>query len=92
MQIFLLNLYIGTRRGSGIDNLAHAGGFVAGALCGALLSPRGSAADAEDDGAIVPPLAVRALLGAVGVTYVLGLRQAARLTPVMARILAAGAR
>ena len=38
-QVLLLNLFIGCRRGSGIDNLAHVGGFVSGAIMGILLAP-----------------------------------------------------
>lgn len=94
----LLNLYIGTRRGSGIDNLAHAGGFVAGALLGVLLAPevgRGRAvtdrslgvpADADADGAMLPPWAVRGLLAATVTVYAVGLREAAKIATVFTRI------
>ena len=37
-RILLLNLFIGSRRGSGIDNLGHVGGFLAGGALGVLLS------------------------------------------------------
>ena len=39
LQILMLNLFIGTRRGSGVDNLAHVGGFVCGAVGGLLFAP-----------------------------------------------------
>ena len=92
LQILALNLYIGTRRGSGIDNLAHLGGFVTGSVFGVLLAPdvgrstrrpRGrydynDGADARDDGdgTLLPAWAVRALLAATTVAYVAGLREA----------------
>ncbi|EOD40253.1 hypothetical protein EMIHUDRAFT_251233 [Emiliania huxleyi CCMP1516] len=43
-RILLLNLFIGSRRGSGIDNLGHVGGFLAGGALGVLLA-RGSPGD-----------------------------------------------
>ena len=39
-SMLLINLYIGSRRGSGIDNLAHVGGFATGAVLAALLAPK----------------------------------------------------
>lgn len=44
LALLLLNLFIGSRRGSGIDNLGHVGGFLAGGALGVLLA-RGSPGD-----------------------------------------------
>lgn len=94
VQILLLNLFIGTRRGSGIDNLAHVGGFVSGVVLAVLLSPdvaRGTArprgrydddvADApRGDGTLLPAWSVRALLAATAVAYAAGLREALKIS------------
>ena len=73
------HLFIGTRRGSGIDNLAHVGGFVTGALVGVLCAPQAGAVVGEDDGAILPPWVVRGSLAAMVAVYGLGLREAVRI-------------
>ena len=39
-RVLVINLMFGLQRGSGVDNLAHVGGFVSGAILGLLLSPR----------------------------------------------------
>lgn len=83
--VLMLNLYFGSRRGSGIDNLAHVGGFVTGGVLAILLAPKVSYGygryDAADDanGGLLPPWAVRALLAATAVLYAAGLREAVRL-------------
>ena len=89
-QILLLNLFIGTRRGSGIDNLAHFGGCAAGALAGILCAPnvgraRGGS-DGDSDGALLPPWTVRGLLAATVAVYVVGLREAARMAMAVVRV------
>ena len=96
--MLLLNLFIGTRRGSGIDNLAHVGGFVTGAILGLLLAPRAGGAprgrwdghdgatDGPGDGAILPPAVVRAALAATVVGYGLGLRTATRIALAVSRV------
>jgi len=100
VQILALNLFIGTRRGSGVDNLAHVGGFVSGAVLGLLLSPdvgrnlrpRGRfdyddpPAEPRGDGTLLPSWAVRALLAATAVAYAAGLREAVRIATVVQRV------
>lgn len=102
LQILALNLFIGTRRGSGIDNLAHVGGFVTGAIFGVLLAPdaggstrrpRGRFDNDDDaytrvqgDGTLIPPWGVRALLAATVVAYAAGLREATRIAIAFQRI------
>ena len=78
-QILLINLFIGTRRGSGIDNLAHVGGFVVGAVLGILCAPDargGRARSGDGDGALLPQWSLRALLAATVVGYAVGMRVA----------------
>ena len=88
MQVLLINIFIGTRRGSGIDNLAHFGGLAAGALAGFLLAPaRGSSGRSDGSDALLPPLVTRGLLAGLAVGYVLALREAARLVPAMRYVL-----
>ena len=97
VQILALNLFIGTRRGSGVDNLAHVGGFITGAVLGVLFSPavesrgRGrwdddAPAPREGDGSFVPAWAVRALLAATVVAYAAGLREAGRIAQAVQRV------
>lgn len=89
-QVLLLNLFIGTRRGSGIDNLGHVGGCVAGAVLGLAMAPRvGSRAadgDGDGDGSLLPPPLVRALLGGTVCAVGLALRDAVRLTITLRRL------
>ena len=98
-QILALNLFIGMRS-RGIDNLAHVGGFVTGAVFGVLLSPdagrgvrrpRGrydyDEPDAPSgDGTFIPAWGVRALLAATVVAYVAGLREAGRIALAVKRV------
>ena len=87
-QILLLNLFIGTRRGSGIDNLAHVGGFVGGLLLGVLVAPaagRRPVDAAEGDGALLPPWCVRGLLAATVALYAVGLGEATRIAMSLVR-------
>ena len=88
-----LNLYVGTRRGSGIDNLAHVGGFLTGGLLAILLapqSPRGRGRWDDEprngDGTLLPPWAVSALLAATVSVYALGLREAATIALKVTRV------
>lgn len=87
-QILLLNLFIGTRRGSGVDNLAHVGGFAGGAIAGLLIAPAVGRrpSEGEGDGALLPPWAVRGLLAATVVLYAVGLSQAVRIASVLVRV------
>lgn len=85
-QILLLNLFIGTRRGSGVDNLAHVGGFACGALVGLLVAPEAGRREGEGDGALLPPWCVRGLLAAMVVLYLAGLGQATRIALTLMRV------
>jgi membrane associated rhomboid family serine protease len=96
-QVLLLNLFIGTRRGSGIDNLAHVGGFVSGALLGILMAPSAGGrsydryndevqAEPKGDGSLLPSWAIRGLLAATAAAYVLGIRDALSMAGTMVRI------
>lgn len=84
-QILLINLFIGTRRGSGIDNLAHVGGFAAGAVFGAVLAP---SVDKRSDGsnALLPPWAIRGMLAAIVVLYATGIREGLRIARAIVRV------
>ena len=93
--LLMINLFIGTRRGSGIDNLAHLGGFASGAIIGVLLSPkvggrrdwRGGPADEVDgDGALLPAWGFRALFAATAIVYAAGLREAVRMALAVVRV------
>tara|TARA_B100000524_G_C23638491_1_gene365792 strand:+ start:555 stop:1169 length:615 start_codon:yes stop_codon:yes gene_type:complete len=87
-RILFINILIGCQPRSGIDNLGHIGGFISGALGGLLLAPTVAGGGrrsrqgggAEAGASIVPPLAARLLLFAGLGAYVLGLRDAVRLT------------
>ena len=92
-QMLFLNLFIGMRRGSGIDNLAHIGGCATGALLGVLLSPsvrqsrgRWDGDPPEGDGTLVPPWAVRGLLAATLAAYAAGLYEATKIARAVVRI------
>jgi|UniRef100_A0A7S3ETH6 membrane associated rhomboid family serine protease len=79
-QLLLLNLFIGMRPRSGVDNLGHAGGALAGAVFGLLLAPRTMPAyDAPGDGSLLPPVIVRGLLGASLAATALAVRDTVRL-------------
>lgn len=90
-QVLLINLFIGTRRGSGIDNLAHLGGFASGALVGLLVAPavgtatRSVGVDASDS-SLLPSWLIRALLAATAVLYVVGLNEATRMALAVLRV------
>ena len=96
-QVLFLNLIFGAQRGSGIDQLGHIGGVVTGAVFGLLLAPDAGSAGRRsyassggrggDDGALLPPALTRALLAATCVAYALGLREAARYTGVVRRMM-----
>jgi membrane associated rhomboid family serine protease len=97
-QILLLNLFIGTRPGSGIDNIAHLGGVATGLLAGVLVAPavrsggRGrwerdwEENETRGDGAILPQWCVRGLLGATLAAYAIGLREATRIALAVTRV------
>ena len=84
--MIMLNLFIGTRRGSGVDNLAHVGGFACGALVGLLVAPEAGRREGEGDGALLPPWCVRGLLAATIVLYLAGLSQATRIALTLMRV------
>ena len=100
VQILMLNLFIGMRS-TGIDNLAHIGGFVSGLVLGVLFAPRAASPrraspryDYDDgldgrifgDGAIVPPWLTRGLLAATVVGYALGLQEATGIAMRVVRV------
>ena len=95
-QVLLLNLFIGCRRGSGIDNLAHVGGFVSGAIMGILLAPSAGGRsydryndevqeEPKGDGSLLPSWAIRGLLAATAVAYILGIRDALTMSSTLVR-------
>ena len=85
-QVLILNLFIGMRPHSGIDNLGHVGGCAAGLLIGLLLTPnlsRRVPPDERYDTGMVPAWAVRVLLAATVLATVDSVRSTVRLTQLI---------
>jgi len=77
-QTLLINLVLGTRRGSGIDNLGHVGGCLTGALVGLVLSP--DLARPSEERSPPAELLVRVLVLATVAATALSVRETAALT------------
>jgi membrane associated rhomboid family serine protease len=92
-QVLFLNLYLGSRPGSGVDNLAHLGGLAAGLFVGLLVAPGPAAAPVGRWGrsspglapAALPPAAVRALLYGLVAAYALAIKDAVGLGRLVRR-------
>ena len=88
VQILFINLLIGTRAGSGVDNLGHVGGAATGFVLGLAVAPavgRRSGAGGDDggDGSLVPAPVTQALLLATLLVVGVALRDGARLATVL---------
>lgn len=85
VQILFINLLIGTRAGSGVDNLGHIGGAATGFVLGLAVAPsvgrRSSAGDG--DGSLIPAPVTRALLLATLLVVGVALRDGVRLATLL---------
>ena len=84
--VLFINLLIGTRAGSGVDNLGHVGGAATGFVLGLAVAPavgRRSGAGDDGDGSLVPAPVTQALLAATLLVVGVALRDGVRLATLL---------
>lgn len=83
-RILFINLLIGTRAGSGVDNLGHVGGAATGFVLGLAVAPSVSRrSGADGDGSLVPPPVTQGLLLATLLVVAIALRDGVQLATLL---------